>query len=143
MCSCVCVCACVSVRLCKCVRMCMCECGRMCVHVVCLYMCVHVRLQHACIPVNFISCIITECQGSANCTIRWGQTKVCKFCMAASPCSCAPLPLAQSGPLLPAAGGWGLVGKVQAEQGGASSPLVTLNKENFRYRPPKNLNRSP
>jgi hypothetical protein len=51
--------------------------------------------------------------------------------MAASPCSYGPLPLAQPGPLLPAAGGRGLRGKVQAERGGASSPLVTTNNNYF------------
>jgi len=81
-----------------------------------VHMCMHVvRLR---IPVNLISSIITECQCSANCTILWGHNKVCKFCMSAGTCSCAPLPLAQPGMLLPAAGGRGLGGKVQAEQGG-------------------------
>jgi len=108
---------------------------RMCVHVV--------RLR---IPVNLINCITRECQCSANCTILWGQNKVCefcmaaslflRFCMAASPCSCAPLPLAQPGPLLPAAGGWGLKGKVQAERGGATSPLVTSNTDCSSLPPP-------
>ena len=93
---------------------------RMCVHVV--------RLR---IPVNLINCITRECQCSANCTILWGQNKVCefcmaaslflRFCMAASPCSCAPLPLAQPGPLLPAAGGrvWG--GRCRRSGGGILS----------------------
>ena len=100
----------------------------------CAHMCVHVvRLR---IPVNLIRCITTECQCSANCTILWGQNKVYKFCMAASPCSCAPLPLAKPGPLLPA-GGQGLGGKVQAEWGGASSLLVTLNNRYFLLPLPK------
>ena len=93
-------------------------------------------IANSTIPVNVISCITTECQYIANCTILWGQIKVCKFCMAASPCSCAPLPLAQRGPLLPAAGGRGLGGKVQAKRGGASSPLVTLNNNYFSLPPP-------
>jgi hypothetical protein len=42
-----------------------------------------------------------------------GQTKVCEACLAAS-CSCAPLPLAWPGPLLPDARGRGWGG----EQGG-------------------------
>jgi hypothetical protein len=56
-------------------------------------------------------------------------------------CSYAPLPLAQPGPLLSAAGGWGLGGKGQAERGGhpLRSSLWTIN---IRYRPPKNLNHS-
>ena len=63
-----------------------------------------------------------------------GQTKFCESCMAAS-CSCAPLPLAQSGLLLPAAGGRGLGGNGQAERG-AFSPLVTLNNTYFLLPPP-------
>ena len=59
-----------------------------------------------------------------------GQTKVCEFCMAAS-CTCAPLPLAQPGPLLPTAGGRGLGGKGQANGGVASSPLITSNNKCF------------
>ena len=128
-CVCVCVCVCVSVSVCACacVSACLYTCVCMCV-CLCAHVCVHVvRLR---IPVNLIRCITTECQCSANCTILWGQNKVCKFCKAASPCSCAPLPLAQPGPLLPA-GGQGLGGKVQAEWGGASSPLVTLNNKFF------------
>jgi hypothetical protein len=121
---------CAPVHVCVCVCVCVWMCVRMCVHVV--------RLQHACIPVNFISCITTECKCSANCTILWGQTKVCKFCMAAS-CSCAPLPFAQPGPpcLLQAGGGWRC-----RRSGGASSPLVTLNNNYFQLPPPKDLNRS-
>ena len=75
-------------------------------------MCVCVHVVRLRIPVNLIRLPTTECQ----CTIQWGQNKVCEFCMAASPYSCALLPLAQPSPLLPAAGGRG--GKVQAERGG-------------------------
>jgi hypothetical protein len=134
-CVCVCAraCACVSVRVRACVSACACACVCACVYM-CVSLCVYVvRLR---IPVNLISCIIKECQCSANCTILWGQKKVCEFCMAASPCSCAPLPLAQPGPLLPAAGGWGLKGKVQAERGGATSPLVTSNTDCSSLPPP-------
>jgi hypothetical protein len=140
LCLCVRACACVSVRVCACV---LCAPVHVCVRVyVCVSVCAHVCARCApahfccCIPVNFISCITTECQCSANCTILWGQTKVCEFCMAASPCSCAHLPLAQPGPLLPAAGGRGLGGKVQAERGKASSPLVTSNNYYFLLPPP-------
>jgi len=112
-----CLCVCASVWVCAPVHVCVyaCEC-------VCACACVCARCasaaawEHACIPVNFISCINTECQCSANCTILWGQTKVCEFCIAAS-YSCAPLPIAQPGPLLPAAGGRGLGGKGQAVVG--------------------------
>jgi len=98
MCVSVCACACVSACLYMCVCVCVCVCVSLCAHV-----CVHVvRLR---IPVNLIRLPTTECQ----CTIQWGQNKVCEFCMAASPCSCAPLPLAQPGPLLPV-GGQGLAG---------------------------------
>jgi len=69
-------------------------------------MCVCVHVVRLRIPVNLIRLPTTECQ----CTILWGQNKVCEFCMAASPCSCAPLPLAQPGRLLPA-GGQGLGGR--------------------------------
>jgi hypothetical protein len=91
---------CMSVCACACVSACLytCVCVSLCAHV-----CVHVvRLR---IPVNFIRLPITECQ----CTILWGQNKVCEICLAASPSSCAPLPLAQPGPLLPV-GGQGLAG---------------------------------
>ena len=120
---CVCARACACVRLCvsATVHVCVCLCAHVCARCVPVHL-----LLHACIPVNFSSCITTECQCSANCTILWGQTKVCESLF---------LPLAQPDPLLPAAGGQGLGGKVQAERGGASSPLVTLNK-NFRFRPP-------
>ena len=133
-----CVCAPVHVcmRVCACVRLCMCG---VCVRVyVCVYVCARCAPAHfcCCIPVNFSSCITTECQCSANCTTLWGQTKVCDIYMAASPYSCAPLPLAQPGPLLPA-GGQGLGGKVQAEWGGASSLLVTLNNRYFLLPLPK------
>jgi len=90
----VCVCVHVRVRELMCVSVCASLCAHVCVHVV--------RLR---IPVNLIRLPTTECQ----CTIQWGQNKVCEFCMAASPCSCAPLPLAQPGPLLPV-GGQGLAG---------------------------------
>jgi len=127
------VCMCVCEFVCACVcTLCACACvyarcapARVCARCVCVHV---VCLQHACIPVNYISCIATECQCSANCTILWGQTKVCEFCMAASLCSCAPLPLAQPGPLLPA-GGQGLGGKVQEECGVASTLLITLNNK--------------
>jgi len=109
------VCAPVQVCLRVCIRVCVCVslCAHVCVHVV--------RLR---IPVNLIRLPTTECQ----CTILWGQNKVCEFCMAASPCSCAPLPLAQPGRLLPA-GGQGLGGKVQEECGVASTLLITLNNK--------------
>jgi len=117
LCMCVCVFVYVCVCLCVCVFVCVCVCVSLCAHV-----CVHVvRLR---IPVNLIRLPTTECQ----CTILWGQNKVCEFCMAASPCSCAPLPLAQPGRLLPA-GGQGLGGKVQEECGVASTLLITLNNK--------------
>ena len=136
----ICMCFCACVHLCEYVHLCICVC--MCVYVcVCECVCVCVCtswacafLLHACIPVNFISCITTECQCSANRTFLWGQTKVCEFCMAAS-CSCAPLPLTHPGLLLPAAGGRGLGGNGQAERG-AFSPLVTLNNTYFLLPPP-------
>jgi len=69
-----CVCAPVHVcmRVCACVRLCMCG---VCVRVyVCVYVCARCAPAHfcCCIPVNFSSCITTECQCSANCTILWG-----------------------------------------------------------------------
>ena len=138
MCMCVCACVCKGAREsvcapCVCVPVHVCACACVCAFV---RLCISAALLlhesiAACIHVNFISCITTECQCSANCLILWGQTNVCEFCMAASPCSCAPLPLAQPGPLLLAAGGRGLGGKVQAEWGGASSLLVTLNNNYF------------
>jgi len=137
-CACACVCACVCMCVCEFVCACVCTlCACACVYARCAparvcarCVCVHVVcLQHACIPVNYISCIATECQCSANCTILWGQTKVCEFCMAASPCSCAPFPLA----VCPWAGS---KGKGAGGVGGASSPLVTLNNDNFSLLPP-------
>ena len=138
-CVCACACACVSVRVCTCVSVCACACVRACV-CVCVHMFVHVvRLcRCCCMLASLNSCIITECQCSANCTILWGQTKVCEFCMAASPSSCAPLPHAQPGPLLPAAGGRGLGVKAMAVRGGGSSPLVTWNNNYFSLPPPRN-----
>jgi len=103
---------------------CVCVCVRACVFRCCM---------RTCIPANFISCITTECQCSVNYTILWGQTKVCEFCMAASPCSFAPLPLAQLGPLLPDAGGRGLGGKGQAERG---DPLRSSLQTNIFSLPP-------
>jgi len=133
----VCACACVSVRVCACMfaPVHVCVCARECVHVVRLCINAAARL-HSCL--NFTCC--TECSANAIPTLQsWGQGLLA--CMAAS-CSCAPLPLAQPGLLLPAAGGQGLGGK--AEQGGASSPsLLTLNNEYLKTPPPENLNRSP
>ena len=112
---CVCVCAhaceCVSVRVCACVSVCACACVCACVYM-CVRMCVHVVSLR--IPVDQLH----NHRMPMQCQLYnlWGQNKVCEFCMAASPYSCALLPLAQPSPLLPAAGGRG--GKVQAERGG-------------------------
>jgi hypothetical protein len=139
---CMCVCVCAPVSVCAPAHVCVCDfvCTCVCTLCACAFLLLH---EHACIPVNFISCITTECQCSANCTTLWGQTKVCEFCMAASLCSCAPLPLAQPGLLLPAAGRRGLGGKVQVERGGhpLRSSLQTIII--FRYRPLYKTNRSP
>jgi hypothetical protein len=124
MCICVCVCACVSMCPCACVFACVCMCVYVCVSL-CAHVCAHCAPAHFCCCMSMLASLsaslhyllITGCQCSANCTIK-DQTKVCEFCMAASPCSCAPLPLAQPGSLLPAAGGQGLGGKVPGGAGG-------------------------
>jgi len=120
------VCACACVCVCVCVCVCMFVCVSVCAHV-----CARCAPAHfyCSIPVNFISCITTECQCSANCTFLWGQIKVCEFCMAASPCSSAPLPLAQPGPLLPAAGGWG--GKGAGGAGGGILSACPFKEQLF------------
>ena len=135
---CVRVCACVSVCACACVCACVCVCVCVCVH---LRMYVHVvRLQQACIPVNFMGCITTECQCSANCTILWGQNKVASSawlrvlvlalnCLLLSPVrSC----------LLQAV--WG--GRWRRSRGGILSARH-FERIIIRYRPPRNPNRSP
>ena len=149
MCTCVCACVrlCECVYLCMCVRVCECVCVCACIcECVCVFARVCVHVVGLCISAAaFLSTYLVVQPRNVNTVptvILWGKTKVCEFCMAAS-CSCAPLPLAQPGLLLPAAGGRGLGGKGQAERGGhlLRSSLETANIH--RYRPPKNLIRSP
>jgi len=86
-CVCVCACACVCAPVHVCVRLCMCV--RVCVRVCLLLQCC---CMLASLSTSFVHNHRMQCQCYANCTILWGQTKVCESCMAAS-CSCAPLPL--------------------------------------------------
>jgi hypothetical protein len=136
----VCACACVCARLCARVLERECVCG------VC--MCVCARVCARCAPAHFRCCLracLHPCQlhklhnhkMPMQCQLYnpVGANKVCEFCMAAS-CSCAPLPLTQPGPLLPAAGGRGLGGEGQAKRGGASSPVVTSYNKYFLLPPP-------
>jgi len=138
---CVCARACACVRLCvsATVHVCVCLCAHVCARCVPVHL-----LLHACIPVNFSSCITTECQCSANCTILWGQTKVCKFCMAASPSSCGPLPLLLlslvHSCLLQPGGVWG---ERRRRSGGGHSLCSSLRTINIFATAPLKLIRFP
>jgi len=129
-CVCLCVCVCACVYLCVFVCVCVCVCARQCMSFLLL---LHDSMLASLSQFNLLHNHRMQYQCNANHTILWGQTKVCGSCMAAS-CSCAPLPLAQSCPLLPAACGRGLGEKGQAERGGHPnhSSFGTTNISHYR-----------
>ena len=137
----VCVCACVSVRVYACVSVCACACVYVCVCTLraCPFLLLH---EHACIPVNYITCISTECQCSSNCLILWGKPRFASsawlplvlalLCRSLSPVrSC----------LLQAGGVWGGRCRRSGGRHPFHSSLRTIII--FRDRPLRNLNRSP